>query len=96
MHALDLAAAHPTLHAYSLHPGVIGTKLLREGFGRVRGASVSDGAQTSIGLATGTLAAPSGSYLSDGVVTPCASSALDAEVRLALQAETRRLVGLTP
>ena len=94
MHALDLAAAHPRLHAYSLHPGVIGTKLLREGFGPVRGASVADGARTSVGLATGTIAAPSGSYLSDGVVTPCAASAQDAELRAALAAETNRLVGL--
>ncbi len=95
MHAIDLAAAHPSLHAYSLHPGVIGTKLLREGFGPVRGASVADGARTSVGLATGSIAAASGCYLSDGVVTPCAASALDSEVRAALSTATNRLVGVT-
>lgn len=94
MHAIDLAEAHPGLHAYSLHPGVIGTKLLREGFGPVRGASVADGAKTSVGLATGAIPAASGSYLSDGVVTPCAASALDVDVRAALAAATNRLIGV--
>ena len=94
MHALDLAGAHPTLRAFSLHPGVIGTKLLRQGFGPVRGASVTDGALTSVALATGTMTAPSGSYVSDGVVTPCAANAQDVDVRAALAAATKRLIGI--
>lgn len=93
MHALELAAAHPALHAFSLHPGVIGTKLLREGFGPVRGADTATGARTSIELTTGELDGPSGSYFSDGVVTPCAASALDGDVRTRLTAATRALVG---
>ena len=45
MHTLSLADRGR--EAYSLHPGVIQTKLLRQGFGPVRGASVEAGARTT-------------------------------------------------
>ncbi|HEU4613717.1 MAG TPA: SDR family oxidoreductase [Kofleriaceae bacterium] len=84
MHALTLADRHePTkLLAYSLHPGVVGTKLLRQGFGPIAGAEPAAGARTSVMLASGVGEdEPSGSYYSDGVATPPASAARDAEAR---------------
>lgn len=98
MHALDLAAAHDPkeLAAYCLHPGVISTKLLREGFGPVRGSSTHHGAATSIRLATAaTLAEPSGTYFSEGYVTPVANAANDLAVREALRAATIKYAGLS-
>ena len=97
MHALDLAAASDAaeLAVYSLHPGVISTKLLREGFGPVRGSSPHHGAATSIRLATAdTIAEPSGTYFSEGYPTPVAAAANDATVRAALRAATLRYAGL--
>ena len=97
MHALSLAErwAPSVLAAYSLHPGVIGTKLLREGFGPVRGASVEEGARTSIFLASAEqVEEPSGAYFSEGVAAPVASAALDDDVRNALWAASERLAGI--
>ncbi|MCA9679017.1 MAG: SDR family oxidoreductase, partial [Myxococcales bacterium] len=93
MHALSLAErwASQTLAAYSLHPGVVDTKLLREGFGPVRGVTVEQGARTSVMLAgSARVDAPSGSYFVDGVPAPVASAALDDDVRAALWAATAR------
>lgn len=87
MHALALAERYPPhkLLAYSLHPGVIATKLLRQGFGPVAGASAEAGAKTSIRLAGEEAASePSGTYFSDGVATQPAAAARDASARLAL------------
>ncbi len=84
MHALTLADRHePTkLLAYSAHPGVVGTKLLRQGFGPIAGAQPEAGARTSVMLASGVGEdEPSGSYYSDGVATPPASAARDTEAR---------------
>ena len=97
MHALDLAAAsNPAeLAVYSLHPGVISTKLLREGFGPVRGSSTHHGAATSIRLATAeSIVEPSGTYFSEGYPTPVAAAANDASVREQLRAATLRYAGL--
>jgi NAD(P)-dependent dehydrogenase (short-subunit alcohol dehydrogenase family) len=79
MHALALADREPeeAVLAYSLHPGVISTKLLRQGFGPVQGSSVQHGAKTSVMLATEPPPAPSGSYFSESVATPPARAALD-------------------
>jgi NAD(P)-dependent dehydrogenase (short-subunit alcohol dehydrogenase family) len=87
MHALALAERYPPhkLLAYSLHPGVISTKLLRQGFGPVAGASAESGAKTAIRLAGEEAASePSGTYFSDGVATQPAAAARDASARLAL------------
>jgi NAD(P)-dependent dehydrogenase (short-subunit alcohol dehydrogenase family) len=84
MHALTLADRHEPskLLAYSLHPGVVGTKLLKQGFGPVAGIPPQSGAKTSVMLASGANEdEPSGSYYSDGVATPPSSAARDADAR---------------
>jgi NAD(P)-dependent dehydrogenase (short-subunit alcohol dehydrogenase family) len=84
MHAMTLADRHEPskLLAYSLHPGVVGTKLLRQGFGPIAGIQPDAGAKTSVMLASGIDdGAPSGSYFSDGVATPPASAARDDDAR---------------
>ena len=96
MHALELAERRDPqqLVAYSVHPGVIATKLLREGFGPVQGAPVERGAAAIVRLAGGeTTDAPSGSYFSDGVMTPPSHAARDAAVRRRLWDAS---VGLAP
>lgn len=94
MHALSLAERG--VPAYSVHPGTIATKLLREGFGPVRGAPVEDGARTPVQLAAApAIDAPAGSYFSEGVLAPVADSALDADARAALWRATERLAGLS-
>lgn len=98
MHSLDLAAGHEPdqLAAYSLHPGVISTKLLREGFGPVRGSSAHHGAATSIRLATADkIVEPSGTYFSEGYPTPVAAAANDLGVRESLRNATIQYAGLT-
>jgi NAD(P)-dependent dehydrogenase (short-subunit alcohol dehydrogenase family) len=97
MHAISLAEKHDPgkLVAYSLHPGVISTKLLRQGFGPVSGASAEAGAKTSVRLAGAeAVDEPSGSYFSDGVATPPAASARDGKVRSALWDASVRLAKL--
>jgi NAD(P)-dependent dehydrogenase (short-subunit alcohol dehydrogenase family) len=84
MHALTLADRHEPskLLAYSLHPGVVGTKLLRQGFGPIAGIHPDAGARTSVMLASGAGEdEPSGSYYSDGVATAPSSAARDAAAR---------------
>jgi NAD(P)-dependent dehydrogenase (short-subunit alcohol dehydrogenase family) len=97
MHAITLAENHAPdrLVAYSVHPGVIGTKLLRQGFGPVAGSAVETGARTQVRLAgEETISAPSGSYFSEGVQTQPAKSALDVAMRAALWAASLRLAKL--
>lgn len=97
MHALTLADRHePTkLLAYSLHPGVVTTKLLRQGFGPVAGIAPDVGANTSVRLAGGvTEDEPSGSYYSDGVATPPAQAAREEGARQRLWDESVKLAKL--
>ncbi len=99
MHALSLAERRDPkqLVAYSLHPGVIATKLLRAGFGPVQGASVEQGARAVGRLAAGEQVSddePSGTYFNDGVATPPASAARDAAVRARLWDATVQLAKL--
>jgi len=57
-----LAARLGGVSANALHPGVIGTKLLKNAF-RMQGAAVADGARTSVHLATSpAVAGITGSY----------------------------------
>jgi retinol dehydrogenase 14 len=57
-----LATRLRTITANALHPGVIGTKLLKNAFG-MQGARVADGARTSVHLATSpTVANITGAY----------------------------------
>jgi len=97
MHALTLAEKRDPekLVAYSLHPGVIATKLLRQGFGPVQGAPVETGAKAIAMLAGGeAVTEPSGSYFSDGVATPPSTAARDSQTRHALWEATLRLAKL--
>jgi len=97
MHAITLAErrAADRLVAYSLHPGVIGTKLLRQGFGPIAGASTEAGARTSVRLAgEDAVTAPSGSYFNEGVQAPPAVNARDAAMRAALWDASLRLAKL--
>jgi NAD(P)-dependent dehydrogenase (short-subunit alcohol dehydrogenase family) len=94
MHALSLSERHPAsaLLAYSVHPGVISTKLLRQGFGPVAGAATESGARTLVRLAGEEQASePSGTYFSDGVAVVPAAGARDAQVRAALWDASVRL-----
>ena len=97
MHALSLGERRDPgkLVAYSLHPGVIATKLLRQGFGPVAGASTEEGARTLVRLAgEEQVSAPSGSYFSDGVQAQPAPAARDAAMRAALWDASLRLARL--
>lgn len=97
MHAIELAGRRDPqkLVAYSLHPGVIGTKLLRAGFGPVQGGTVETGAKTSIRLAGGeAVDDPSGTYFSEGTPTQPAAAARDAAARSALWDASVRLAKL--
>jgi NAD(P)-dependent dehydrogenase (short-subunit alcohol dehydrogenase family) len=97
MHAITLAEHHAPdrLVAYSLHPGVINTKLLRQGFGPIAGASAEAGAKTQVRLAgEETVSAPSGSYFTEGVQTQPAPAARDAAMRAALWEASLRLAKL--
>jgi NAD(P)-dependent dehydrogenase (short-subunit alcohol dehydrogenase family) len=97
MHALSLAERHAPdkLVAYSVHPGVIGTKLLRQGFGPVAGSSVEIGARAQVRLAgEEEVSSPSGSYFSEGVQAQPAPAARDAAMRSALWDASLRLAKL--
>ena len=87
MHALSLAEKRDAkkIVAYSLHPGVIGTKLLRQGFGPVQGATPEQGAKTIVRLAAQVeVSEPSGAYFSDGIATPPSAAARDDKARASL------------
>jgi NAD(P)-dependent dehydrogenase (short-subunit alcohol dehydrogenase family) len=97
MHALSLAERHAPdkLVAYSVHPGVIGTKLLRQGFGPVAGSSAEIGARAQVRLAgEEEVTSPSGSYFSEGVQAQPAPAARDAAMRSALWEASQRLAKL--
>lgn len=97
MHAISLAERHAPerLVAYSLHPGVISTKLLRQGFGPIAGAAPEAGAKTAVRLASEAApTAASGSYFSDGSQTQPAASARDAALRKALWDASAQLAKL--
>lgn len=87
MHALELAERRDPakLVAYSLHPGVIGTKLLRQGFGPVQGASAETGARTPVRLAGApSVDEPSGTYFNEGTPTQPSQAARDKQARASL------------
>jgi NAD(P)-dependent dehydrogenase (short-subunit alcohol dehydrogenase family) len=92
MHALSKRLANTGVTANALHPGVIGTKLLRVGFGG-GGGNPASGARTSVYLALDPAVANiSGKYFVDCRQTPPASHALDAKTAETLWAETERLL----
>jgi NAD(P)-dependent dehydrogenase (short-subunit alcohol dehydrogenase family) len=94
MHALSLAGRHPPaeLLAYSVHPGVIATKLLRQGFGPIAGGQTEAGARALVRLASEAQASePSGTYYNEGVATQPAAAARDAQAREQLWEASVRL-----
>jgi NAD(P)-dependent dehydrogenase (short-subunit alcohol dehydrogenase family) len=97
MHAISLAEKRDPsrLVAYAIHPGVIQTKLLRQGFGPIAGAAAEVGARSVVRLAgEEAVTAPSGSYFSDGVQAQPAPAARDAAMRAALWDASLRLTRL--
>lgn len=76
-----------------LHPGVIGTKLLRDGFG-IDGESLEEGARTSIHLSlTEQLANVSGKYFVREMPTPSSAASYDVQLRKDLWVSTLRALG---
>lgn len=78
--ANELARREPWLTSNSLHPGVIGTKLLHSAFS-MQGDTATDGARTSVYLATSPeVAKVTGRYFIDRVEVAAAPLALDQEL----------------
>ena len=94
-HALARRLEGTAATTCALHPGVIGTKLLRSGFGGFGGASLEQGARTSVYCATAPeLAKVSGRYYSDAREAPCARHAHDEAAEERLWAISARWTGL--
>jgi NAD(P)-dependent dehydrogenase (short-subunit alcohol dehydrogenase family) len=96
LHAKALAARLEAskLTANSLHPGVIGTKLLREGWG-ASGGTLEQGARTSVYVALEPeLEGVTGRYFSDAHEAQPSSAAQDARLAAELEQASRKLVGL--
>jgi retinol dehydrogenase-14 len=83
--------------ANSLHPGVVGTKLLRAGFAMEGPDSLAQGAATSVYLATSPeVEGVSGRYFVRQRAVPPSRLARQPGLRAALWAVSERLVGLAP
>lgn len=81
--------------ANCLHPGVIGTKLLQQGFG-MDGASTEQGAKTSVYLALSEeVEGVTGRYFNACREEEVAAPAKDVAARKGLWAESARRVGIT-
>jgi len=83
--------------ANSLHPGVVGTKLLRAGFAMEGPDTAAQGAATSVWLAASPEAEGlSGKYFVRRKAVPPSRLARQADLRAALWAASERLAGITP
>jgi NAD(P)-dependent dehydrogenase (short-subunit alcohol dehydrogenase family) len=81
--------------ANCLHPGVIGTKLLRQGFGSMSGSSVKDGARTLVFLAADpSVARVTGKYFVKNREEAPSPVASDASLRKQFWDISARLCGL--
>lgn len=90
--AYRLKGTHITSN--SLHPGVITTKLLYEGFG-ISGKAVEEGCKTSIYLASETsLATTSGKYFSDAKEAVPSPYSYDPSVRKNLWTLSEKITGI--
>lgn len=81
----------------SLHPGVVSTKLLIEGFGVEGSESLSEGAATSVHLAllpAERLRADNGGYFARKKIAASNPLVRDAEARARLYAQTCELLGI--
>ncbi|MGE5757411.1 MAG: SDR family NAD(P)-dependent oxidoreductase, partial [Sideroxydans sp.] len=91
--AYELARREPWLTSNSLHPGLIGTKLLHAGFS-MPGASVESGARTPVYLATSAeVAKVSGKYFVDCSMAAPSPQAHDAQLAQRLWAWSEQAVG---
>ena len=80
--------------ANCLHPGVITTKLLKQGFG-ISGDDLEKGAATSTYLAVSPdVEKVTGKYFVDKKITSSAPSTYDVDLRKKLWAESERLLGI--
>ncbi|MEW5849436.1 MAG: SDR family NAD(P)-dependent oxidoreductase [Myxococcota bacterium] len=80
----------------ALHPGVINTKLLDAGFGRVGTDDLRAGAATSVHLASSPqLQGVTGKYFSNGVESALSPSARDVRSQQALWEQSERMVGIS-
>jgi NAD(P)-dependent dehydrogenase (short-subunit alcohol dehydrogenase family) len=81
--------------ANSLHPGVVGTKLLKEGFGMDGNESLAQGAATSVHLAVAPeVEGVTGKYFASKREAPLGRVARDVELRRKLWEESARLCGV--
>lgn len=79
----------------ALHPGVVSTKLLTEGFGMRGGDSLEKGAATSVMLAIAPeVAGTTGGYFSDRRPAPMASASRDGGLTRAFFEKSAGLVGV--
>lgn len=79
----------------SLHPGVIGTKMLRDHYG-MNGDSVESGAETSVYLATAPNVAPiTGEYYVRKQIAPVAPAVKDAALQKRLWQVSAELLGIS-
>jgi NAD(P)-dependent dehydrogenase (short-subunit alcohol dehydrogenase family) len=94
--SMELAerVAEARVSSNALHPGVIATKLLKEGFPGSAGGSVGAGASTTVYLASrSTLAGVSGQYFVDSTPREPSPLARDKELRRRFWSESARLAG---
>jgi retinol dehydrogenase-14 len=96
--SFDLARRlrEPFMAVNALHPGVIATKLLREGFG-MSGGTLESGSATSVRVATDpALARTTGKYFSDQREAAASKSAHDRAAQERLYELSARLTGVEP
>lgn len=93
--ALDRRLKNEEITVNSLHPGVIDTKLLREGFNMTTGASVKQGAATSVYLASSfEVEKISGKYFENSEVKDTAPPAKDEEAQERLWKLSEDMTGI--
>lgn len=86
----------PFVAVHALHPGVIGTKLLKAGFG-MSGGSLEKGAATSVYVATDpSVARTTGKYFSDVREAQASKTAHDRALQERLYAVSAELTGTPP
>lgn len=91
----ELARRQRKATANALHPGVVATRLLREGFGGFGGVSPGEGAKTPVYLSLSPLVAGvSGKYFVDAREATPSARALDDELARRLWEASARLCGM--